>query len=1028
MNYKEEYLKCLKDKTRKYFIEHYLSTFNADERKEVPFRLFPRQIAFLHSLVDNPNTVAIKHRQAGITTVSSAWITGQLVFASAKSPETVLCIGNKLDISQQLVDKIGAFLDQVPRWMWGSDYWSPDPKSEKNTKSIYKARNKQYIELFNGCKVHARSSGENAARGISAVSILIFDEAAFIQNGTTVYAQAVAATASVKDAKIIMVSTPNGKDALYYKTYVNAIDKKNNYHAVEFKWFQDLRYNRNLRWERKNKNTGEDEVVYETIIGKKGEIEYNEERWRQFERDGWTPYSPWYIQMCKSFNNDSQKIAQELNVSFLGSSDNVVPVEVIERQQKENVIEITDDWKLRDLLHNETWIWKDPIPEHRYICACLPKGEQVLTNCGYKNIENTTLEDKLYSLDGKLITIVKKYERIVEDETIYKFNLIGHISSVSYTKNHPIYSSRSQLLRNYSKYHNVYALNERFWKHDFSYVKASEVNSGDWLQIPNVYIAHTLTEREILQKWNDNDKDYNPLLEKDFWWYCGMWLAEGCCVKRKRSYDIYTSHNINEVDYHLIIKRICNKIFDRKCCIRSVHNEEKCVNIKFCYKQLALFLNKNFGKYANGKYIAEWIKFLPIKFKLQLILGYLQGDGSFVNNKRDGMLIKANSVSTKLLEDIQDILFSLGIISTISKSKNTTTSVINGRTVKTKPIYELYIGKFYSQELFKQLGLNQYVSNKTCKYHKRYLYLSDDLKTIFWRISSISSSKYSGTVYNFETETHNYLTNKMVVHNCDGSSGSGEDYTAIQVIDVDGIDDKGMPCFEQVLEYNGKIYGNDAGQLIDRYARIYNNALVVTECIGGYGDAIVLALLDLKYPNLYYDNPQIKNYTNQSKMQKGISAYEQQNQLPGFRTSSLRLQMISNFVDMLKTNAFRIRSQRVINELDTWIFKSGRPDHMDGAHDDLLTCLAMGLFVMQFYMLSSEKQKAKDKYIVQSWYVNNSSNTLADTKKLDEKSTMFGNAYNAKHFSPFLSNTKRREKQQLNACIMLGGFNVNKKL
>lgn len=29
-----------RDKARKYFIEHYLSTFNADERKEVPFHLF----------------------------------------------------------------------------------------------------------------------------------------------------------------------------------------------------------------------------------------------------------------------------------------------------------------------------------------------------------------------------------------------------------------------------------------------------------------------------------------------------------------------------------------------------------------------------------------------------------------------------------------------------------------------------------------------------------------------------------------------------------------------------------------------------------------------------------------------------------------------------------------------------------------------------------------------------------------------------------------------------------------------------
>ncbi len=624
MNFKEEYIRCLRDKTRKYFIEHYLSTFNADERKEVPFRLFPRQVEFLHSLCENPNTIAVKHRQAGITTVSSAWITGQCVFASSKSPETVLCIGNKLDISQQLVEKIGIFLDQVPRWMWGSEYYSPDPKSEKNTKSIYKARNKQYIELFNGCRIHARSSGENAARGISAVSILIFDEAAFIQNGTTVYAQAVAATASVKDAKIIMVSTPNGKDALYYKTYVNALDKKNNYNPVEFKWFQDLRYNRYLKWYRHNNDTGGNDEIVETVIGTKGEIEYNEERWRKLEREGWIPTSPWYVSMCKSFNNDSQKIAQELNVSFLGSSDNVVPVEVIEKQMKSNVIQITDDWKLIDTLVKETWIWKDPIPGHRYICACDP------------------------------------------------------------------------------------------------------------------------------------------------------------------------------------------------------------------------------------------------------------------------------------------------------------------------------------------------------------------------------------------------------------SSGSGEDSTAIQIIDVDGVDENGIPCFEQVLEYNGKVNGNEVGQLVDRYARIYNDALTVVECIGGYGDSVVLTLMDLGYPNLYYDNPQMKNYTNQNLL-KVQNAFEQQKQLPGFRTSALRLQMIANFVDMLKSNAFRVRSQRTINELDTWIFKNGRPDHMDGSHDDLLTCLAMGLFVMQFYMLKSEKQKVKDKCIVKSWYVNNANNTVQTTQQLKEKENI--NRHN-KRFDPFMFDYKKQERMRMTACIMLGGFKV----
>ena len=51
----EEYIKCLSDKSRIYFIENYLSTFNADERKEVPFKLFPRQKVYLKTLVGNDN-------------------------------------------------------------------------------------------------------------------------------------------------------------------------------------------------------------------------------------------------------------------------------------------------------------------------------------------------------------------------------------------------------------------------------------------------------------------------------------------------------------------------------------------------------------------------------------------------------------------------------------------------------------------------------------------------------------------------------------------------------------------------------------------------------------------------------------------------------------------------------------------------------------------------------------------------------------------------------------------------------------
>ena len=621
MDYRAEYMKCLKDKTRKYFIESYLATFNADERRETPFILFPRQVELVNSFVNYSNSIAIKHRQAGITTVASAWITGQCVFASKSSPETVLCIGNKLDISEQLVEKIGTFLDQVPRWFWGKDYYHPDPENPKNFKSIYKARNKQRIELFNGCKIYARSSGEHAARGISAVSILVFDECAFIQNGVSVYSAAVAATSSVKDAKILMISTPNGKDQLYYRTYSKALKGENNYHPVEFKWFQDPRYNRHLQWYRKNKDTGEIEWNNDTVIDDVGNIKYDEARWKGLEEDGWTPTSPWYVDMCNSFNNDEQKIAQELEVSFLGSSDNVISPEVIEFHLKTNVIKLPEDWELRDDFVKETWIWKDPIPGHRYICSV------------------------------------------------------------------------------------------------------------------------------------------------------------------------------------------------------------------------------------------------------------------------------------------------------------------------------------------------------------------------------------------------------------DASSGASDDMTAIEIFDVDALDKNGMPCVEQVLEYYGKKTGDEIGEMVFEYATSFNEALVVVDCIGGYGDATVLTLQRLGYKNLYHEQPELKTYT----IERAYSKFNAKagDALPGFRNNALRMQMIQAFVTMVKDNSFRIRSIRVITEMETWVWKNGRPDHMDGMHDDTLTCLSMGLFIMRFYMLKNERTKEKDGQIIKSWRVNNAMNSNRDSIKLRERVEI-----SEDRRLPFYSSIQMEKDRQhrINAMILLGGY------
>jgi hypothetical protein len=211
-------------------------------------------------------------------------------------------------------------------------------------------------------------------------------------------------------------------------------------------------------------------------------------------------------------------------------------------------------------------------------------------------------------------------------------------------------------------------------------------------------------------------------------------------------------------------------------------------------------------------------------------------------------------------------------------------------------------------------------------------------------------------IWKLPIEGHNYILS------VDNSRGDSDDATALEIFDLDGIDDDGMPCIEQVLEYNGKLFGDVIGELANNYGRLYNNAFCVVESIGGYGDATLLTLMNLEYPNLYYDDVDLKDY-----MRQGRTALKAQNgKMPGFHNGNNRFQMLSNFASMIRNNQFKIRSSRVIAELETWVWKNGKQDHMDGFHDDTITCLAMGLFVVQFSMQKEMRNKAMDVSIMKA--------------------------------------------------------------
>lgn len=164
----KEYAKCYKDKSRIYMIQSFLKTFDATQKKMVPFMLFPRQQDLCKTLGSANNVVTTKARQMGITTTAGGFISCEMCLADPKSPQTVLVIGNTLDLAQQMVSKIRDFVLQFPLWMWGSDYVKDLSNiSKAPTKNdIFTICNQKELVLKNGCRVVARSSGPDASRGV----------------------------------------------------------------------------------------------------------------------------------------------------------------------------------------------------------------------------------------------------------------------------------------------------------------------------------------------------------------------------------------------------------------------------------------------------------------------------------------------------------------------------------------------------------------------------------------------------------------------------------------------------------------------------------------------------------------------------------------------------------------------------------------------------------------------------------------------------------------------------------------------
>jgi hypothetical protein len=345
-----EYAKCVKNTP--YALRTYLQTYDNTQSKYVPLDLFHDQIRLIEDYDNHEENIALKYRQAGVSTITSAWVSKRLVFASKTKPEKILVIANKQDTSIEMANKIRAFVEQWPSWLGVG--FSNDKNAQK------------HFKLSNGCEVKAVATSKDALRGYTP-TILIFDEAAFIDADDDFWSACMASLST--GGKVIVISTPNGFDPIYYSIYDQALRGMNDFKITEMYWYRDPRYSKDLKLLKvkdmvhyllNRAEYKDDEITIDYTDINPYDRDFDKIK-KQFA-DGYKPYSSWFESMAKKLKFDRRKIAQELECNFLGSGDSVIPPDVVEKM-KENDIKNPEN----KFMGGAIWQWKEPVEGHKYI-------------------------------------------------------------------------------------------------------------------------------------------------------------------------------------------------------------------------------------------------------------------------------------------------------------------------------------------------------------------------------------------------------------------------------------------------------------------------------------------------------------------------------------------------------------------------------------------------------------------------------------------------------------------------------------
>lgn len=309
-----EIKKCKEDPI--YFISNYIKVVHP-VRGLVPFDLYPFQKKIINEVESNRFNILRKFRQAGCTTIASAY---SLWFTMFFRHKTVAVLSKGEVEATEIIDRIRVMYDELPAFI-------------KNIIKPTKGSNNKHVFGFeNGSLVKSRASGKQTGRSLAG-SLLIIDEAAFIEQIETIWAAVYPILST--GGRAFVLSTVNGVGNWYHQTYMGAVNKTNSFNAIDIHWKEHPEYYRNEGYEH----------LYEDMMKRNPPV--NVDDWERVTK-----------------SNVSPKIwRQEYEGSFEGTGDTFIEAEILAGLADG----INHDFRTE--YSGRLRIWENPQPMYEYLLS-----------------------------------------------------------------------------------------------------------------------------------------------------------------------------------------------------------------------------------------------------------------------------------------------------------------------------------------------------------------------------------------------------------------------------------------------------------------------------------------------------------------------------------------------------------------------------------------------------------------------------------------------------------------------------------